>query len=141
MGTIVRVEDDQQPALAARGAVFIGAIMQTVNRRCVFHDGKTGFCQLHGTGAKPRNCIQSPFMVTRRNTLIVRNRYKKLICFKAAPALPAYRAFESGLRLLFGDTEADRIIAHLDGGGGDLYAQMPDDRYQFLTEVRPWAQT
>lgn len=134
-GTIVRVEPDQAPALRKRGAVVKGGVLQTVDKKCVFHAPETGFCNLHGTADKPRNCIQSPFILTTRDTLIVRNRYRMLICFKAAPALPAYRAFRSALNLLFGDQEAQRIVDHLEVGGGDLIAQMRGDRYRFNKQV------
>jgi hypothetical protein len=74
-------------------------------------------------------------MLTPRDTLIVMNRYKRLVCYKAAPALPAYLAFRTGLALLFGDVEAQRISRHLDEGSGDLTAAMFAERYHFLKKV------
>jgi hypothetical protein len=135
MGTIVRVEPDQQPGLIARGAVILEGILQTVNRRCVFIDDPAGLCTLHGTPDKPRNCIQSPFILNDHDTLIVRNRYKLLVCYQAVPALPAYVAFRASLDLIFGLLEASRVVAHLEGGGGDLMADMPAARYDFLKDV------
>jgi hypothetical protein len=141
-GTRVRVEDDQKDALRARGAEFLGDILKTIDRRCVFHDAGSGFCSLHATPDKPRSCIQSPFILTSRDVLIVRNRYKLLVCFRAAPAIPAYRAFASALRLIFGPDEAARLTDHFDAGGGDLYAVMPAARYAFLHDVHAtWATT
>ena len=139
-GTVVRVEPDQQAMLERRGATVVNGIIQTVNRRCVFIHPTTSLCTLHGSEAKPRSCIPSPFMLSANDTLVVRNRYKMLICYKAAPALPAYVAFRSSLNLIFGVEEAARIAAHLDAGGGDLYATMDAARYRFLHAVhQTWA--
>ena len=138
-GTVVKLEPDQIKALRKRGAQVVRGILKTIKKRCIFHgvdkDREDGLCRLHGTPDKPRNCIQSPFILTRRDTLIVRNRYRMLICFKAAPALPAYKAFRSALNLLFGLSEAERICKHLEAGGGDLTAQMLGDRYLFNKDV------
>lgn len=138
-GNVVKLEGDQIKLLRERGAKVIKGILQMVQRRCIFHgvdkDREDGLCRLHGTPDKPRNCIQSPFILTRKDTLIVRNRYRRLICFKAAPALPAYEAFRSALDLLFGQAEAQRIVDHLKAGGGDLVAQMLGDRYKFNKQV------
>jgi hypothetical protein len=128
-GTVVKVEPDQAKALSGRVKI-IKLVLQTVDKKCVFHS-TLGFCALHGTPDKPRSCIQSPFILTKKDTLIIRNRYRRLICFKAAPALPAYKAFRPALDLLFGQPEAQRICDHLTNGGGDLTAYMITARYQF----------
>lgn len=130
-GTVVRVERDQQAVLVLRGAVFNEHdVMLTRNRKCMFHTD-AGLCALHGTGDKPRSCIQSPFMLTKNDTLIVRNRYKHLICFKAEPRLPAYKAFASSLVLLFGDAAARAITKQLEiNPRRDVQAFMIGARYR-----------
>jgi hypothetical protein len=93
--------------------------------RCRFQ-GQDGLCQIHaetgesGESLKPRSCFISPWILTPKGKLIIRNRYRLLGCFKAEPRLPAYKAFRSGLQMLFGEEETERIVAHFDGGGGDL---------------------
>lgn len=67
-------------------------------------------------------------------TLIVRNRYKLLRCYDEGKKLPAYEVFRASLDLIFGEEEAARIVAHVDGGGGDLYARMSERSYTMLVE-------
>jgi hypothetical protein len=138
----VYAEPDQRPAIAACGGSFspTGILQATPAGRCAFH-GPTGFCGLHavtgtsGESAKPRSCFISPWMLTARGTLIIRNRYRLLGCYKAAPALPAYVAFRSGLDMLFGQAEAQRIHDHLAAGGGDLTAAMLSARAALVRHV------
>ncbi len=134
-GAIIRVEKDQQKPLSKLGAKFVDNILQTVNARCVFYEEPTGFCGLHFTEHKPRSCIQSPFILNKKDTLIVRNRYKLLRCYRAEGSVPAYVAFRSSLDLLFGGVEAERICAQLRKGGGDIIGNMLKDRYTFQKEV------
>ncbi len=140
-GTTIHVEPDEAAALQALGVeIDFESTLVTVVKpgcrtpRCFFQCVATGMCEIHGKG-KPRSCYQSPFMLSKRDRLVIRNRYKMLPCYRAAPRLPVYRAFSSGLTLLFGAAEAARITAHLDGGGGDCDAAMLEERYHFLKEV------
>lgn len=88
-------------------------------------------CSLHG-GAKPFGCVASPFTLNGNDTLIVRNRYKLLRCYDDGPRLPAYVAFRVSLDLIFGAAEAARICGHLEEGGGDLKAAMPELSWRIL---------
>lgn len=102
---------------------------------CHFH-ASDGLCGLHETPDKPVACIASPWILSSRDTLVIRNRYRLLICYRAAPALPAYEAFRSGLVLLFGEPETDRIAGLIaDGYEGLLDAEMLVDRYRDLREI------
>lgn len=123
-GVLVAVAPAQAGIIAAHGGAVSGGLLSPRCGRCAFQHGETHLCQAHGTPAKPWGCIASPFTVNHRDTLIVRNRYRLLKCFKAGRMLPAYVAFRASLDLLFGTDEAARISAHLDGGGGDLAAGM-----------------
>jgi hypothetical protein len=113
----------------ARGLTVIDGELQPRDgeRRCP-HQGGTGLCGLHGTGDKPFGCIASPFVLTSKDTLVVRNRYRLLKCYRDGD-LPAYRAFATSLIVLFGYDGADRITAHLDAGGGDIETIMPEAAY------------
>lgn len=119
----------------ARGLTVLNGELQPRQgqHRCP-HQGDTGLCGLHSTGDKPFGCIASPFILSKRDTLIVRNRYRLLRCYRDGD-VPAYRAFATSLALLFGTVLADQITAHLDGGGGDLVVQMPDYPYQALRSL------
>jgi hypothetical protein len=136
--TTVMVEEDQRTTLRKLGATINdrSGIIKTVNGKCVFQSPETGLCTVHLSGKKPRSCCQSPWFLTKNDKLIIRNRYRLMCCFKAEPRLPAYRAFESGLRTLFGNKEAARVIAHFEKGGGDVKAGMISDRYLLCKTVQ-----
>jgi len=99
-----------------------GVITPTCDNRCPFHTDE-GLCSIHFDG-KPTGCHESPWTLTVKNTLIVRNRYRRLVCFTHDGLIPAYQAFADGLTRLFGEAEAARITVHLEAGGGDLVAYM-----------------
>lgn len=100
-----------------------GKVTPAPDNHCPFQ-GEDSLCTIHAT-LKPTSCHESPWTLTRRNTLIVRNRYRRLVCFTRDGLIPAYQAFADGLVRLFGADEASRITAHLDAGGGDMVAMMP----------------
>jgi len=74
--------------------------MITSSHVCSFF--KNNFCSLHNTKHKPFGCRMSPFTV-HNDKLIVRSKYKKLICC-TSKGEPAYEVFQSSLEALFGDS-------------------------------------
>ncbi len=139
-GLKVTVHPTEVDGLAALGATFNGNFIQPSNpvargakQRCPFKTA-VNLCGLHSTDVKPFGCIASPFTLNRNDTLIVRNRYKLLICYGKEPRLPAYVAFRASLDLLFGLDESARICAHLDAGGDDIIAQMSEQTWQMLRD-------
>lgn len=132
---MVSVHASEEAAIRARGAAVVdGLIVPPPGERgCPFKS--RGLCLLHDTPAKPFGCIASPFTLNANDTLIVRNRYKLLPCYKGpGQKQPAYRAYYSSLVLLFGEREAGRIAAHFDKGGGDFTAVMPLRSYKILRD-------
>ena len=81
-----------------------------VCRRCPFQSTANHLCQLHNTEAKPKGCIISPFTINKNNTLIVRNRYRLLPCFKAEGSKPVYEAHSQSLVEMFGEKNAQLIF-------------------------------
>ena len=77
-----------------------------VCRRCPFQSSENHLCQLHNTQAKPKGCIISPFTINNNDTLIVRNRYRLLPCFKAEGSKPVYKAHSKSLIEMFGEENA-----------------------------------
>lgn len=143
-GTLITIHPTEVARIAARGGLVQNGLLQPAPgaRRCPFKTA-VDLCGLHDTPDKPFGCIASPFTLNGHDTLIVRNRYKLLTCYKdggthpdgtARDPLPAYVAFRASLDLIFGPAESARICAHLDAGGGDLTATMPAASYQMLTE-------
>lgn len=111
---------------AAGGRVANGLLQSNPQtKKCPFKTPQD-LCGIHFTDHKPFGCIASPFTLNKSGTLIVRNRYKLLKCYKDGARLPAYKAFRASLDLIFGAAEAERICNHLERGGGDIYAEIPD---------------
>lgn len=134
-GCLVTIHPAEAPRIEARGGVVREGLLQPRpgTLGCPFK--RDGLCSLHGTPDKPFGCIASPFTLNRAGTLIVRNRYKMLPCYRLdGPKRPAYQTFRSSLDLIFGRTVARRIAAHLDAGGGDVIAPMPRRHFEMLME-------
>ncbi len=123
-GPLVAILPAERVAIEdAGGQVVNGLLKQQHDKRCPFHSRTSGLCNLHSGGLnwesipstnKPFSCIVNPFTLSKRNVLIVRNRYKLLICyrkpwteFNKGKPMPAYIAFKSGLVRLFGADEYD----------------------------------
>jgi hypothetical protein len=132
-GISVTIHPSEEMAVRARGADVRDGFIVPVERRCPYQT-PVNLCDVHGSDAKPFGCIASPFILTARDTLVVRNRYRLLKCYRDGN-LPAYVAFRVSLDLLFGSEAANRIAIHLDGGGGDLTVPMLPTSYRMLTET------
>lgn len=112
-GTLITIHPSEEAAMRALGQEVDGGLLVTPERRCPFKTEKH-LCALHDTGQKPFGCCASPFTLTKRDTLIVRNRYRMLPCYsgKAKPDEewpPAYIAFKSSLERLFGEATTERL--------------------------------
>jgi uncharacterized protein YwbE len=134
-GIIVSIHPSEAGAIGDRGGVVVDGFLRPHNgaRRCPFK-APDDLCTLHAAGAKPFGCVASPFTLNDRDTLIVRNRYRLLRCYKADGAVPAYVAHRASLDRIFGPAEAARIAAHLDGGGEDLGATIDPAVYAMLKD-------
>lgn len=133
----------QAPAIAAHGGVVVNGRLTNTNAcgKCYFKT-PANLCKLHATPAKPFVCSTGPFHLNTSDTLVVRNRYKLLRCYEDGQdhpdgvAPPAYLAFRGSLDILLGAEEAERLVAHLDDGGGDLYVHVSRETYDLLDESR-----
>jgi hypothetical protein len=153
-GTMITIHRSEQAAIEARGgAVSNGLLVTTGKGKCTFKDA-AGLCGLHFTDDKPFGCIASPFTVAPGGrTLVVRNRYRSLICYSATTARrgedtsdwpPAYVAFRASLDLILGPDLAawlsDTLDAHgdpkADGYTGPTSIPVPVSRraWEMLTE-------
>lgn len=134
-GTLIVIHPTEENKVRARGGIVTDGLLQAnpITRQCPFKT-EDYLCNLHDTPDKPFGCIASPFTLNANRTLIIRNRYKLLRCFKTGYMLPAYKAFRPSLDLLFGYCEAERICKHLDNGNSDLIARMSIINYQMLID-------
>jgi DNA modification methylase/Fe-S-cluster containining protein len=83
---------------------------------------KDDLCSIHED--KPFGCKASPFTLNKNNTLIIRNRYRMLRCYNTNEAVPAYQAHRWSLVQIFGEKEVDRIVAEIENGSDDVYANI-----------------
>ncbi len=135
-GMFVTIHPGEQAAIERLGGVVNHHFLESGGGpqgagRCPFKTTEN-LCGLHHTGFKPFGCATGPFTLNANDTLIVRNRYRILKCYRAPGSKPAYVAHRESLARLFGGREAARIARHLDRGGGDLMANMPEGHYRIL---------
>ena len=122
-GTLITIHPTEQARIEALGGRVRDGRLEPSCRRCPFKTPEN-LCSIHGP-SQPFGCIASPFTLTKKGTLVVRNRYRALKCFKAPGAVPIYKAHSVALAVILGWKGAVRLAAHLDAGGGDI--QMPID--------------
>lgn len=109
-------------------------------KKCPFKTSED-LCSIHTT--KPFGCIASPFTLNTNDTLIVRNRYRMLRCYRIKEGkVPAYIAHRGSLNMLLGEDEAERVINHIKNGIGkiddlydkDLIVEISEDVYYKLKD-------
>lgn len=135
-GTMITIHPSEVRRVERAGGVVEDGLLlpREGERQCPFQSDEY-LCSLHGTAAKPFGCIASPFTLNENDTLIVRNRYRMLPCYKTEGAPPAYQAFAASLELIFGEATAERIkfmlalMPHR-----DFAVLMPERSYRMLKE-------
>lgn len=133
-GIAVTVTDTAEADRIEREGATVDRVtlrIEPVRRRCPFQDPTTHLCDLHD-GRQPFGCIASPFTLSKRDTLIVRNRYRMLKCYRAEGAIPAYLAHPLALATILGGEQATALREHLDGGGGDTLVEVRDEVVAWL---------
>lgn len=109
---MVTIHATEEDAIRARGGSVLNGLLITEDG-CTFKTDEH-LCGLHFTDDKPFGCIASPFTLNARDCLIVRNRYRRLVCYNTPEALPTYQAFRASIDLIFGTAEARGICMALD---------------------------
>lgn len=134
-GTMITVHPSEQHRIELLGATVRHGMLEPKpgQRICPFK--LHGLCSLHSAGTKPIGCVVSPFTLNSNGTLIVRNRYRMLPCYKG-PGIkaPAYRVFFSSLAAIFGPGNARKLASYLDAGGGDARVPVTAAMRSFLLE-------
>ena len=102
---------------------------------CPF-ETEEGLCKMHISG-KPLSCTLSPFTLNNNGTLVIGYRYYNLKCYRVKEGkIPVYEAHKASLVAMFGETETDRIIAHIKGSPGeDFYAEMKDEVFDYIGKM------
>lgn len=93
-----------------------------------------GFCNIHENG-KPFGCAASPFTLNTNNTLVVRNRYRMLKCYRdEGNKLPVYEAHKFAFNSIFEANEVKRIIEAVNAGDDEFYAYISPEKYRMLVD-------
>ena len=131
-GTLITIHPSEEARITALGGEVVDGMLRPIGKYCPFKRG--GLCTIHDQ--KPLGCRFSPFTLTNRGTLIVRNRYRMLKCYKTPNSVPAYKAHPESLRAIFGPVYAQKIFDILDDGLVTDNFTMPvtDDIYNILID-------
>lgn len=130
-GLSVVVHQNEERRISGLGAkIENGYIIQDHRGLCPFKSN-AGLCTIHDQ--KPLGCKASPFTFNDNRTLIVRNRYRLLKCYKSAiePA-PAYAAHRWSLIAIFGEDIASKICREAKEGKDAIYADMEQNVFDIL---------
>ena len=131
---LVAITTDETPRIINLGARVDGGFLlpDPATGLCPFKTPE-GLCGVHATD-QPFGCKMSPFKLNTTGTLIIRHRYCSMRCHRDG-TVAAYLVFRRSLEALFGSGETERIVTHLDGGGGNLIAEMPRKNYLAAKEI------
>lgn len=132
-GTMITIHESERQKVEELGGRVEGNFLtpNPATGKCVFKTPE-GFCGIHEKG-QPFGCKCSPFTLNPKGTLIIRNRYRLMICFKNGQ-LPAYKAHKRALAAIIGEAQADNLEKYLDAGGGDKILLIEDKIFDTLIE-------
>ena len=129
--TLITIHSSEQEWIEKCGGKIVNGILET-GKKCPFKTLED-LCAIQST--KPFGCIASPFTLTAKDTLIIRNRYRMLRCYRVKEGkVPAYIAHRASLDMLLGKEETQRIIDYIEKNKCDIMAEMPIENYQKLKD-------
>lgn len=134
-GTLITIHPSEIGRIERLGGKVVGGLLQPKpgERKCPFKT-EDHLCGIHFAKGEPFGCIASPFTLNANDTLIVRNRYRLLPCYRTPESRPAYQAFAESLILILGADQARRVSAHLADGGGDITVRIDPTTYAMLKD-------
>ena len=129
--TLITIHLSEEEWIKRLGGEIENGILKTGNK-CPFKTSEN-LCAIHL--AKPFGCIASPFTLTKNDTLIIRNRYRMLRCYRIKKGkVPAYIVHRVSLNILLGKEETQRIIDYIKKNNQDLIAEISMENYQKLKD-------
>ena len=132
--TVISVHPSEVEKIESKGAKVENGLLVDDGKKCVFKN-EQHLCSIHGTDYKPFGCIASPFTLNKKDTMIVRNRYRMLKCFKTEEGkIPAYKAHNGSLVRIFGEEETQRIVEKVEAGSDDFMAYISEFNYSMLKD-------
>lgn len=96
----------------ALGAVVIDNLIQPDARGLCPFKSDDGLCTINDK--KPFQCSISPFCLSKTDTIIVRNRFRRLLCYKCGNSLPAYQAHRWSLTNVVGTEGIDELVRNIE---------------------------
>lgn len=125
------VEGEEQDRIESLGATIQDGLMYPDERGLCPFKNNDGLCAINDK--KPFSCTVSPFSLNKTDTLIVRNRYRMLLCYKCENSMPAYLAHRWSLVSIFGEEETRSLIETIEfaykRGIKTAIAHMDTDKY------------
>jgi len=106
--------------------IIIDNFLQPDKRGLCPFKNDNGLCNTHTD--KPFGCRASPFTLTTKGTLIVRNRYRMLKCYNTKDAIPVYEAHKESLLAIIGSSGYEEFL------NGKDYINIPNDVYKKLID-------
>lgn len=132
-GISVVIHHTEEEHIKSLGAeIEDGFILPDERGLCPFK-ADSGFCEIHDKG-KPFGCAASPFTISPGGTLIVRNRYRLLKCYKSEGAVPAYAVHRWSLDQIFGETESQGIVESVEAGEKEIQANISYNKLEILID-------
>ena len=129
-GIMVTIHPTEAARIEALGATVTDGFVQADSRGLCPFKTDAGRCRIHDH--KPFGCAASPFTLNENNTLIVRNRYRCLKCYKADGALPAYIAHRWSLVHILGEKETQRVADEIEAGAEKITAHIKTSTVRML---------
>lgn len=126
----VGIDNSEVDKIAAKGATVKNNYIEADSRGLCPFKGDNGLCKIHAD--KPFGCAASPFILTSKDTLIVRNRYRLLKCYNTPNSVPAYLAHRGALLHLFGEVGYETIVKHMENGKEDFFIAIDMGKYLML---------
>ncbi len=131
-GIMVTVHESEVERIEGLGVKVKNGFIQADTGCSLCPFKKDDLCSIHEE--KPFGCKASPFTLSKRYVLIVRNRYRMLGCYNTPDAIPAYEAHRWSLEQIFGKEVVKRIIDEIESGSEDVYAEISDYNFQMLID-------
>ena len=129
---VITVHDTEEERIKGLGGTVVDGFIQDPGTGLCPFKGEDSLCTIHND--KPFGCKVSPFTLTIKDTLIIRNRYRMLRCYNTPDAVPVYIAHRWSLVQIFGEKEVVRIIKEIEAGKEEIQALIDYNKYTIIQD-------
>lgn len=121
---LIGVLDSEVDMIVKHGGSVTNGMLDMNGKKCPFQK-EDGMCKLYKHNARPFRCVSTPFILTKANTLVFRNKFYSYPCYDKDNGVIACEAFKKSLIYLFGAVQTDKLIEKVKKGGRDFSMLMP----------------